>query len=1246
MNSNATDLARRLHFGWINVAISMAIGMAANQIVFADANQPTNPELQPRPQVIKAAHTVVDERFRDDVITVKFKDGLTVRLRDGALSDLGTGALDQAAMDVLESVAMGVWERSYSINEDTLGEFRDKAQAKLDRVVADLNLQYNFFLPADSNIEAVIDALNALDCVEIALPIPVPVQAPLPGDLEPSQLHLDPATAGVDAEYMWTIAGGDGGSVQIVDLEYSWNFNHQDISPATLLGPQPNDPFNDTNHGTAVMGILGAIRNGWGTTGIANQATLYTAATNTGAGSGVWDVGAAVITALGTLGPGDIILIEQQMFGPNTPACCFNNTCVPGTNCQFGNVAVEWWLPWYNAIVTAVGNGIIVVEAAGNGAQDLDNAVYSMANGGHWPFLPANDSGAILVGAGAFPGGSDVDRSRLWFSNYGSTVDLQGHGELVLTTGYGDYWNEGPNLLYTWSFAGTSSGSAIVTGACAIVQSAFNALTGGVLTPAQLLSAMQTTGSPQQAGTFPASQNIGPRPDAGAGLCSALAPLDCNNNGVADGTDISNGTSQDCNANCYPDDCEPDCNANNSADDCDMYTSSLEYGNTGINPGSWASSTIAVGDFDGDTDLDVVMGLPQESGTPILMLENNGSGTFTQVLQYDLTFWGFLQFAVGDIDNDNDLDLVTIEDTSPEQFQVLLNDGTGTFTRGFGNGLFGPDVRQLELAHLDGDANLDLVMMVYNTEKISIYPGNGDGTFALTATDYFFSFGASPSEMAVADLDGDGDRDIVVGLKHGGGQDGSVDVFFNQGDGTYQGPTNYLTTSSPVTSIDVADVDTDGDLDLVLRTAYQQGGGSWASNVEIMLNDGSGAFAAPIPYSAQSLPVTNLYSAPVRALDVDGDGTVDLAATGPLGSIAIFVNDGTGVFTRDFSVDYLPFDPSGARILEVGDFNGDGATDMVSVADSANVINILLSQTQFPTEMDCNANAQVDSCDIAGGGSSDCQSDGIPDECQLAGNDCNGNGTPDDCEMTDCNGNGIIDSCDIASGASADDDGNGIPDDCSTTTAPPPSASSGGSKALTVTPSTSGASGSVNGFAGGGLPAALLVTADVFPCMSLYVQGDGSLGSDPVFQTPNEWGTVVVTGEDIVPETTYSVQADVGSPGNPILSEPTLATTWLWGDIDNNEVVNLADVFFIVQGFQGDFDNAPLHTVDIWPCTPNGVVNLDDVFRDVLIFQGQSYEEGGCSLPCSGGAASAFQPVDIDGGGPRHRAPKIGIKPL
>ncbi|HUU84067.1 MAG TPA: S8 family serine peptidase [Phycisphaerae bacterium] len=496
--------------------------------------------LTPRPEVVKPAHTDVDGAFfRTDVIAVKFRDGLAVRLRGDALTGVeGLAGVDGALADVAD----GRWEPAHSLEEGKLDGLRQTAEANLGRAVADLNLQFHLFLPEGADPAATIDAFNALDAIEIALPIPKPMAPPVPPNYEFSQGYLNAATAGVDARCMWQVFGGTGTNINIADLEYSWNLSHQDLSSTTLLGATPNDPFSDDNHGTAVLGEVGSLRNSWGTTGVAYGSTMYVVATNTGPGAGVWDIGAAITTALGTLGAGDVILIEQQMAGPNY-------TGIP-SGTQFGLIPVEWYQPWYNTIVTAVGNSVTVVEAAGNGSQNLDDAIYSTGNGGHWPFLPANDSGAIIVGAGASPGGSDVDRSRLSFSNYGSTVDLQGWGENVYTTGYGGaYSAEGKNLWYTATFGGTSSASPIVAGACVVLQSAYVATMAGPLTPAQVKANLQGTGSPQQSGTFPSTQNIGPRPDAAAAASLSMPVIDSNGNLIPDVCEALVGLEACCLAN-------------------------------------------------------------------------------------------------------------------------------------------------------------------------------------------------------------------------------------------------------------------------------------------------------------------------------------------------------------------------------------------------------------------------------------------------------------------------------------------------------------------------------------------------------------------------------------------------------------------------------------------------------------------------------------------------------------------------
>jgi subtilisin family serine protease len=482
-------------------------------------------QLRPRILPAKPAEVVLQAHHRDDVITVKFHDDLAVRVRNGLPSDLGSGVLADAG-DALGLVAGGFWQPAHTLPEARLAELRATAEANSGRALADLNSRFNILLPEGVSAAEAIDAFNALDIVEIAAPVPIGPPAPTPPDFGPKQGDHHPSPVGVDAHGPWDALGARGSGVKVCVIDYWYNSTHQDLPSVTLLG-NPPPAFND-DHGTASIGVVAALDNGWGTTGLAPASTLYFAAAEEPQGN--WDVSAAIVNALGGLGSGDVILIEQQWFGP-----CSNpvNPCyVNNGNTQYGLVPVEWRPFEYNAILTATGLGVTVIEAAGNGEQDLDNAVYTVDDPNspevenHDPFN--NDSGAIIVGAGAAPQwpffGSDVARSRLWFSNYGSRLNLQGWGELVPTVGYGSAYNaEGMDLNYTTTFDGTSSAAAVVAGAAAVLQSAYKQSTGGVLSPAALRSALVSTGAAQQAGTYPTSQNIGPLPDVNAAILSTTS---------------------------------------------------------------------------------------------------------------------------------------------------------------------------------------------------------------------------------------------------------------------------------------------------------------------------------------------------------------------------------------------------------------------------------------------------------------------------------------------------------------------------------------------------------------------------------------------------------------------------------------------------------------------------------------------------------------------------------------------------
>jgi subtilisin family serine protease len=333
-------------------------------------------------------------------------------------------------------------------------------------------------------------------------------------NFEPSQGYLHSAPNGIAAAEVWP-QGATGKGVTICDIEGAWQLAHEDLPPKIpLLGGDMLDDLEWRNHGTAVLGEMVSLSKNIGCVGISHQAK---AVVQSAVINGVFNTAAAIVNASGKLKPGDVMLIELHAPG--------------GPDNRY--VAMQHWPDVFAAIKVAVGKGIIVVEAAGNGEENFDRTEY--ANDGL-----QKDSGAIVVGAGvpptncfdayAFPGFAPykrigAPRSRIWFSNYGQIVDVQGWGWHVTTLAYGDaQGGKDEKVWYTSRFSGTSSASPIVTGATACLQSYFKAKTGNVLTPDRVRSILTNTGTPQvdDAPGAPISQKIGPLPN----LVKALQAVD------------------------------------------------------------------------------------------------------------------------------------------------------------------------------------------------------------------------------------------------------------------------------------------------------------------------------------------------------------------------------------------------------------------------------------------------------------------------------------------------------------------------------------------------------------------------------------------------------------------------------------------------------------------------------------------------------------------------------------------------
>lgn len=298
------------------------------------------------------------------------------------------------------------------------------------------------------------------------------------------QDYLDPSPMGVGVKKYWESPGGRGQRVRIVDIETSVTERHEDFP--SFVGIVNSD--SDTDHGTAVSGILVGKDNGWGITGIANLAEFGFYGFKEGDLSEVDEqyivgIREAIRVALSTLKPGDVLVMEQHMRGPDSSKW----------------TAVEYWDEIFEELKQVTDKGVHCVAAAGNGGSDFDHPSYQ----GKFD-INVRDSGCIVVGAG------DRNKERLFFSNYGSRVDVFGYGAGVASTGYGDIFNGGTERLYTGGFSGTSSATPIVAGVVAVLSSMAEEK-GVTISPKKMRQALRETGQRQGARTR--GQRIGNFPN-------------------------------------------------------------------------------------------------------------------------------------------------------------------------------------------------------------------------------------------------------------------------------------------------------------------------------------------------------------------------------------------------------------------------------------------------------------------------------------------------------------------------------------------------------------------------------------------------------------------------------------------------------------------------------------------------------------------------------------------------------------
>jgi hypothetical protein len=279
-------------------------------------------------------------------------------------------------------------------------------------------------------------------------------------------------------------------------------------------------------------------------------------------------------------------------------------------------------------------------------------------------------------------------------------------------------------------------------------------------------------------------------------------------------------------------------------------------------------------DFNGDGRADLVLVCRNSNNVAILL--GNGDGTFVLAPGSPIAVGSSpVSAAVADFNGDGKVDLAIAND-GDKTLTILLGNGDGSFypTPESPLALAG-GATVLAVGDFNGDGMLDLVVAAPFTDayNISLLLGNGDGTFALSASSPVALplSGRSPWGVAVADFNRDGRLDIAVAS----GVDDTVAVLLGNGDGTFSAVSGCCGTSEGLTSdfsAGLGDFNGNGKLDMALAIQNGEGGGP-AYYVTLMVGNGDGTFAASnFSILGPAQPVA------LAVGDFDGNGELDIAS--------------------------------------------------------------------------------------------------------------------------------------------------------------------------------------------------------------------------------------------------------------------------------------------------------------------------------------------------------------------------------
>ena len=337
------------------------------------------------------------------------------------------------------------------------------------------------------------------------------------------------------------------------------------------------------------------------------------------------------------------------------------------------------------------------------------------------------------------------------------------------------------------------------------------------------------------------------------------------------------------------------------------------------------SMDAGIADLDQDGDLDILIA---NEHRPNILLINDGTGTFTNEskdripqVKHDSEDIGIADF---DLDGDPDIIIVSEDDQTNE---LYLNNGDGTFSDG-GDRI---PVTGTSNSVVVIDINRDLAMdiMIGNNGQNNLLMNDGKGYFTDETLSRFGAFIDVTQDLTLADVDNDGDVDVLVG------NEDANRLLINDGKGFFEDQSAqrlpYRSAPEETREVDVADIDSDGDMDILYGNVQ-----AFVENAErqnrLLLNDGRGFFT---DITQTHLPKDDNRCFGVAFLDIDGDGDPDIMTgntNGPkfdgMTPFSVYLNDGAGKFIVSTS-GILPEEVDGRGFdIDFVDLNGDGIKDL------------------------------------------------------------------------------------------------------------------------------------------------------------------------------------------------------------------------------------------------------------------------------------------------------------------------------